>query len=156
MEIEIRRFNSNDADEVSSLIKRTILVSNSKDYNKEDIDKMISNMQPNNILYRASWTHFYVAVDNIKIVGCGAIGPFWDRDNESSLFNIFVIPEYQRMGIGRQIIKVLEEDEYYKRATRIEVPASITGVPFYKKLGYTYKCGTTPDREGIIRLEKYK
>jgi len=35
--------------------------------------------------------------------------------------------------IGRKIIETLEKDEYFLRAKRIEVPASITAVPFYKK-----------------------
>ena len=49
----------------------------------------------------------------------------------------------------------LEKDEYFLRAKRIEIPASITGVPFYLKMGYHYKNGITePDEEHLIRLEK--
>ena len=103
---------------------------------------------------RARWTHFYVACDDNKIVGCGAIGPYWDKENESSLFTIFVLPEYQGRGIGRKIIETLEQDEYFLRAKRIEIPASITGTPFYRKTGYDYKNGIcTPDEEGLLRLE---
>ena len=33
--------------------------------------------------------------------------------------------------------------------------ASITGVPFYRKMGYEYKNGVTePDEEHLIRMEK--
>ena len=39
----------------------------------------------------------------------------------------------KRRKIGRKIIETLEKDEYFLRAKRIEVPASITAVPFYKK-----------------------
>ena len=43
------------------------------------------------------------------------------------------------------------------RAKRIEIPASITGTPFYRKMGYDYKNGiSTPDEEGLLRLEKYR
>ena len=46
---------------------------------------------------------------------------------------------------------------YFLRAGRIEIPASITGVPFYLKCGYTYKNNVTePDEEGLIRLEKFR
>lgn len=43
------------------------------------------------------------------------------------------------------------------RLSKPRIPASITGVPFYLKCGYTYKSnGTEPDEEGFIRLEKFR
>ena len=153
--MEIRRFKEEDAKEVSDLIRRTILISNTKDYPKDLMDALIETETPEHVLQRASWTHFYVVVDKQQIVGCGAIGPYWGKEDESSLFTIFVLPEYQGQGIGRAIIDTLEKDEYFLRAHRIEIPASITGVPFYLKMGYNYKDGITePDEEHLIRLEK--
>ena len=119
------------------------------------MDALIETETPEHVLQRASWTHFYVVVDKQQIIGCGAIGPYWGKEDESSLFTIFVLPEYQGKGIGRAIIDTLEKDEYFLRAHRIEIPASITGVPFYLKMGYNYKDGITePDEEHLIRLEK--
>ncbi|MCH5164760.1 MAG: GNAT family N-acetyltransferase, partial [Clostridiales bacterium] len=72
-------------------------------------------------------------------------------------FTIFVLPEYQGNGIGRKIIQTLEQDEYFLRAKRIEIPASITATPFYRKMGYDYKNGISlPDSEGLVRLEKFR
>ena len=153
--MEIRRFKEEDAKEVSDLIRKTILISNAKDYPKDLMDALIETETPEHVLQRASWTHFYVVVDKQQIIGCGAIGPYWGKEDESSLFTIFVLPEYQGKGIGRAIIETLEKDEYFLRAHRIEIPASITGVPFYLKMGYNYKDGITePDEEHLIRLEK--
>lgn len=42
--------------------------------------------------------------DEGVIIGCGAIGSYWGKKDESSLFTIFVLPEYQGKGIGRKII----------------------------------------------------
>ena len=62
-----------------------------------------------------------------------------------------------RNGRGRKIIETLENDEYGLRADRIEIPASITGVPFYLKMGYQFKNGISePDEEHLIRMEKKK
>lgn len=69
------------------------------------------------------------------IIACGAIGSYWGKEDESSLFNIFVLPEYQGKGIGRKIIETLEQDELFLRAKRVEIPASITACEFYKKWG---------------------
>jgi ribosomal protein S18 acetylase RimI-like enzyme len=153
--MEIRRFKNSDAEEVSALIVTTLRTSNRKDYSEEYIENDVKVLQPNNILERAGWTHFYVVCDNEKIVGCGAIGSYWGKEDESSLFTIFVLPEYQGRGIGRLIIQTLEKDEYFLRANRIEIPASITATPFYLKMGYSYKNGIDkPDEEGLLRLEK--
>ena len=151
----IRSFCEADAEKVSALIIHTIQASNSKDYSAETISALEKKMQPSGVLERASWTHFYVAEEGGDIIGCGAIGPYWGSETESSLFNIFVLPEYQGKGVGRKIIETLEQDGFFLRAERVEVPASITGVGFYRKLGFEYKNGIDrPDEERLYRLEK--
>lgn len=153
----IRRFQEQDAEAVSALIIHTVRISNAKDYPVEMMEELVKQQQPANVLERAGWTHFYVAEEHGRIIGCGAIGPYWGKEDESSLFTIFVLPEYQGMGIGRQIIAALEQDAYFLRARRIEIPASITAVGFYQKMGYDYKNGVTgPDEESICRMEKYR
>ncbi|MDN5951672.1 MAG: GNAT family N-acetyltransferase, partial [Loigolactobacillus coryniformis] len=91
-----------------------------------------------------------------RIIGTGAIGSYWGRQTEYSLFDIFVHPEYQGHGIGRQIIATLEADDYFQQAMRIEIPASITALGFYQKMGYQFKAGMAEvDAEQLYRLEKY-
>lgn len=155
--INIRKFQEEDAKKVSSLIVTTLRTTNIKDYSFEFIENSVKSFQLQNILERNKWMHFYVACDEEKIIGCGAIGPYWGKEDESSLFTVFVLPEYQGKGIGRKIVETLERDEYFLRAKRIEIPASITGTPFYIKMGYNYKNGIcVPDEEGLLRLEKYR
>ena len=151
----VRKFHEDNAEKVSAMIIHTLKTSNSKDYSAETISALEKKMQPSGVLERASWTHFYVAEEGGDIIGCGAIGPYWGSETESSLFNIFVLPEYQGKGVGRKIIETLEQDGFFLRAERVEVPASITGVGFYRKLGYEYKNGIDrPDEERLYRLEK--
>ena len=143
--------------EVSALIATTLRTTNSRDYSPEYIENDVQKLGPEQIKQRADWTHFYVVCDNDKIIGCGAIGPYWGKTQESSLFTIFVLPEYQGKGVGRTIIETLEQDEYFLRAKRIEIPASITALNFYKKMGYTHKPGyEQPDNELLYRLEKHR
>ena len=157
MSYTVRIFVNSDADEVSALIIRTLRTTNIKDYSEEFIENDVKNFTPEGVLQRASWTHFYVICDGDTIVGCGAIGPYWGKEDESSLFNIFVLPEYQGKGVGRKIIETLELDEFFLRAKRVEIPASITACDFYRKLGYTYKNGVdVVDEEQIFRLEKFR
>ena len=153
----VRRFKEKDSTEVSELIARTLRTTNIKDYSAEYIENDVKMFTPENVIKKAGWTHFYVAVDKETIIGCGAVGPYWDKEDESSLFNIFVAPEYQGKGVGRMIVEALEKDEYFLRAKRIEVPASITACEFYVKMGYTYKNGIKiPDEEQLLRMEKFR
>ncbi|MBE5781253.1 MAG: GNAT family N-acetyltransferase [Clostridiales bacterium] len=154
---DIRRFQHSDAEEVSALIIKTLRTTNSKDYPPEHIENDVKAFTPKAVIARAEWTHFYVVCHESTIVGCGAIGPYWGKEDESCLFNIFVLPEYQNRGIGRKIMEALEQDAYFFRAGRIEIPASITACGFYQKMGYTYKNGiAVVDEEGLYRLEKFR
>ena len=153
----VRRFEKEDAQTVSELIIRTLRITNSKDYSPEYIENDVKMFSPEFVIHRASWTHFYVVCAGERIVGCGAIGAYWGSEVESSLFNIFVDPDYQGKGVGRRIIETLEQDEYFLRARRIEIPASITACEFYKKMGYTHKNGIAAvDEEQLYRMEKFR
>lgn len=153
----VRRFCPEDAREVSELISLTLRTTNIQDYSAEYIEEDVKQFTPEKVLERASWTHFYVICLGDGIVACGAIGPYWGKEDESSLFNIFVSPEHQGRGLGRMLIETLEQDEYFLRAKRIEIPASITACRFYQKMGYSFKNGRdSVDEQLLYRLEKFR
>ncbi|GAA0084697.1 GNAT family N-acetyltransferase [Clostridium sp. CTA-7] len=155
--LNIRRFNDNDAAIVSKIICRNFLEVNIKDYSKEEMEALSQIYDTNKVLEISSYAHMYVACIDNEVVGCGAISSFWGREEESILLTIFVLPELQGRGIGKSIIETLESDEYFLRAKRIEIPASITAYEFYKKMGYNYKNGVEElDDEGHYRLEKFR
>lgn len=155
--ISLRKFRCGDEFAVADVIRTTLTVSNIHDYPAEYIRDNIESHSPEVIAERAADSHFYVVVDGKKIIGCGRITGYWGSTTESYLVSVFVLPEYQRKGIGRRIVEVLEADEYFLRAWRTEVGSSLTAVNFYLKMGYEYKNGiTSPDKFGVIRLEKKK
>lgn len=156
MNIQVRRFETADAQVVAKLVARVLRESNSKDYSSDYIGKDIQKMTSDFFIEKAKQTHFYVFCDHNKIIGTGAIGSYWGSQDEFSLFDIFVLPDYQGQGVGRLIIETLEKDEYFKRASRVEIPASITGVGFYLHMGYDFKNGDKKiDDEKLYRLEKF-
>jgi len=155
--ISIRPYNKGDESEISSVICETLRVSNAHDYPAAIIKENIESHSPGSIEERAKDAHFYVVRYRKKIIGCGGITGYWGSTTESYLMSIFVLPEYQGRGIGRQIVETLEKDEYFARAWRTEVGSSITAVEFYRKLGYEFKNGITdPDEYHVVRLEKRK
>jgi len=155
--MDIRLFKQEDAIEVAQVVAETLKTSNSKDYSPEYINDNIASHSADILMERAKTGHMYVVCDKKRIVGCGSIAGYWGSTTESILLTIFVLPEYQGQGIGRQIIATLEQDEFFLRASRIEIPASITAVEFYRKMGYDYKNGIAElDEEQIYRLEKFR
>ena len=155
--IRVRRFKEEDAEEVKNLIVKNFLEVNSKDYGIAAMEELAKIYDVERVLDIASYAHMYVFEWHEKIVGTGAISSFWGSETESILLTIFVLPEFHGKGIGRKIINTLEQDEFYVRANRIEIPASITATEFYRKYGYDYKNGIKEmDEEQHYRLEKFK
>ena len=155
--MEIRPFKPEDAEETAQIIAKTLRISNSKDYSEQYIEFNIASHSADELLKAAKERHMYVACDGERIVGTGGIAGYWGSFTESMLLTIFVLPEYQGKGVGRKIIETLEKDEFFLRAKRIEIPASITAVEFYRKMGYDYKNGNAQLEDGLMyRLEKYR
>lgn len=154
---KVRQFEEEDAGEVRNLIARNLLEVNSKDYGISAMEKLAKDYDVEKVLNVASYAHMYVFEFDGKIVGTGSISSFWGSETESILLCIFVLPEFHGKGIGSKIISTLEQDEFYVRANRIEIPASITATEFYRKFGYDYKDGVKElDDERHYRLEKFK
>lgn len=155
--MEIRRFQPSDADALSEMIDKTLHITNRKDYSAEILDEVAEKHSPEELLKKAERTHLYVAEEEGRIIGSGAIGLYQDRPDESCMYTIYVDPEYQGKGIGRKIMEILEEDEYCLQSKRIIVPASITATEFYRSLGYDYLDGKKElDENQLYQLVKYR
>lgn len=153
----VRRFQPEDAQEVSALVQKTLKISNVPDYTAESMDELAAIHTPEYIKERAELLHFYVVLDSEKIVGCGSIGPHGNTEDESEFFTVFVLPEYQGKGLGRKILETLEQDDFFLRAKRIVISASITALNFYLKLGYQFAPGgEILDEDDLYTLEKIR
>jgi len=155
MNLKIELIKENEIKDVENVIARAARQTMAVFYPDCSVEYVIESLSGQNLIDRISWTHFYVAKLDEKVIGCGAIGSFWGSETESSLFNIFIDPDYQGKGYGKQLVRVLENDEYGKRAKRIEIPASITGIPFYRRLGYKFKNDELIYEDGHFKMEKY-
>lgn len=154
--MEIRLIKEDEYALTASMIERATKFSQfAKFYPNKSIEYVVESLDENGVRERAKWTHFYVVILENKIIGCGSIGEYWGSKTESSLFSIFVDPDYQNQGIGRKIIETLEKDEYFKRAIRIEIPAAMSAIPFYRKMGYEHKNGELIFDDGHFALEKF-
>lgn len=156
-EVITKPYREENAEEIVRLIHRNFREVNVKDYGEEAITALCATHDVNWFKGVAAYAHVYVFWNENKIVGVGSISSYWGSLTESILLTIFVLPEIHRQGIGGYIMDTLESDALFLRAERIEIPASITAVEFYRKKGYQYKNGIKElDEEQHYRLEKFK
>ena len=156
--LRVRRFVPDDVSEVQNIIHRGLREVNGKDYSAELIEDFCAHFTAEKLLAQADSAHVYVATSSSgRILGTGTIAPYWGSATESILLTIYVLPELIGNGIGTAIVQALEKDAFSLRATRIEIPSSVTAVGFYRKFGYLPKNGIDePDEEGLVRLEKFR
>lgn len=150
-------YQNEDAKEIVNLIIRNFKEINVKDYGEKAIEALVATHDVKWFKNVSEYANVYVFWKEDQIVGVGSISSFWGSLTESILLTIFVLPEFHRQGIGSYIIDTLESDSLFLRAERIEIPASITAVEFYRKQGYDYKNGIRElDEEQHYRLEKFR
>ncbi|MBD5449681.1 MAG: GNAT family N-acetyltransferase [Lachnospiraceae bacterium] len=156
-EVIVKPYREEDAEEIVGLIIRNFREVNIRDYGEQAIEELVKTHDTAWFKGVAGYAHAYVFWNEGSIVGVGSISSFWGSPTESILLTIFVLPELHGQGIGSYIIDTLEKDELFLRADRIEIPASITAVEFYRKKGYDYKNGVRElDEEQQYRLEKFR
>lgn len=156
-EVIVKTYQEENAEEIVNLIVRNFREVNVKDYGEKAVEELVVTHDVNWFKGVAEYANVYVFWNEGKIVGVGSISSFWGSLTESILLTIFVLPEFHGQGIGSYIIDTLESDELFLRAERIEIPASITAVGFYQKMGYDYKNGIKElDDEQHYRLEKFR
>lgn len=155
--LEIRKFTEDDAEEVAALIQKNFREVNIKDYGEKAVEELCRTHNAEWVINTAGYAHMYVFCLEGRIIGCGSISSYWGSEDESILLTVFVTPQLHGRGIGRRIIETLEKDELFVRARRVEIPASITAVEFYRRFGYEFKDGARQlDKENLYRLEKFK
>ncbi|MCF3641387.1 GNAT family N-acetyltransferase [Rhizobium sp. TRM95111] len=90
---------------------------------------------------------FVVADDGRNIAGMGFAAMMKDRPKTALLHQLYVLPEHQRRGIGRDLFAELETCFPDAAAMRLEVePGNTRAIAFYAMLGFekvgeTSNCG---------------
>ena len=98
----------------------------------------------------------FVAEADRAVVGTASLA----RDNRTAeekyvCLTVFVLPECHRSGVGKRLMARVEETARGRGARALQVPASVTALPFYRKLGYTEIPTPEPNpKEFVIWMSK--
>ena len=151
--VEIRLIKNKDLTKCAEMISRSI-VSMKDFYPSKLIDDSIRHFDTEYLKNKKEQSHFYVAVMKDEIVGCGGVDLMKGNEKCGVLIGVFVKPCFQRKGIGKAILNVLENDSLITGCSKIFAPSAISAVPFYKKCGYEHKGGILCFDKNKFWLEK--
>ena len=125
----IRRARYSEIEQLSSLIRNTLLISNSLDYDMEVIRNLSRQYSIGYLRDMAMRRRIYVHVAGGVIAG--TVGLKGD-----TIYAFFVAPDRQRQGIGSRLLAFVEETAKSSGVGKIKVDASLTAKTFYANRGY--------------------
>jgi GNAT superfamily N-acetyltransferase len=141
--ITIRAFAPHDAEAVSTLIRHTMRVSNSRDYPLARLRLLIDYFSPAKVLRLNQERECLVAESDGEIIGTVGL-------EAAELVTFFVHPNHQGRGVGKQLLIAIEERASALGITCITVDSSLTGAAFYARMGYLR---TGVEREGTAGMQ---
>ncbi|MHC4463088.1 MAG: GNAT family N-acetyltransferase [Planctomycetota bacterium] len=147
--ISINEFRSSDLTAVKHLIHNTIDNCYTETYPKEAVQFFKDWHCDERILEDANKGHTIVLEKNSQIIGTGTI-------LEDEIKRVFVEAKLQKQGLGKLIMRKLEEKAASLGIDVIKLDASIPSKKFYDSLGYVTLEETFLEVENGKRLYHYK
>lgn len=145
----IRTFCESDLMPLKSMIHRTIAVCYPGHYGTEAV-RFFMNYHDEQAIRRDARAGCAVVLDRAgRPIGTGALVG-------DEIKRVFVDPMAQRRGVGRQIIRYLEDRARSSGITTVRLDASLPSRAFYEKLGYALVEKTFLAMENGERLEFFK
>jgi putative acetyltransferase len=131
--IKVRRYQSEDLQDIVKLFYNTVHTVNAKDYNKDQLDVWA----PVDLLHDCTaWkiklekSKPFVVLINDKIVG------FSEFESNGHIDCFYVHHEFQGMGVGSALIQAIFEEAQIKSISCIYSEVSITAKPFFEAQGF--------------------
>ena len=175
MNLTLRQAVPADIPALRVLIDASVRGLQAGDYTPAQIEGALGSVYGVDSQLIADGTYFVVEAEKI-IVGCGGWskhktlfgGDHWmarqdslldPRHDAAKIRAFFVHPEWVRRGIGSVILEACEKAATAAGFTRLEMGATLTGVPLYRARGYVaLESLDVPLRNGesikVVRMEK--
>ena len=141
--VTIELLRDTDIPQYIELIHRTLHVSNSGDYHKDIIENLCALYTPASVRSLMQKRTIFVVKNRDKVLAAGSI-------EKDTLYSVFVDPEFQGRGYGREIMVRLEAKAREDGIALLTAPASITAVEFYRHLRYTQNTEENDPRFGRV------
>jgi GNAT superfamily N-acetyltransferase len=160
MSIRIRQATPEDIPVLAKLIDASVRGLHSPDYTPSQIEAALRTVYGVDSQLIADGTYFVVQVEDreepsgLAIVGCGGWSKrktlfgadHWNNRHDdlldpqrdaAKIRAFFVHPSWARRGVGSLILETSERAAQSAGFTRLEMGATLSGVPFYRAKGYS-------------------
>ena len=153
MEFHLRKAAIDDIPHLRELIEASVRGLQAADYTPAQIEGALQSVYGVDTQLIADGTYFAVESDNGEIIACGG----WSKrktlyggdqyaGREDSLLDpardaakiraFFVHPRWARRGLGTVVLEACESAALAAGFTRLEMGATLSGIPFYRAKGY--------------------
>lgn len=153
MQIEIRTAQADDAQEVCSLLCRSISQCCTEDHRNDPavLAAWLGNKTPENV------TSWFACGANISLIaeaeGRVAGVAILTRAGKIALF--YVSPDLRFRGIGKRLLQEIERQAAAIGLQSLQVPSTLTARRFYESSGYLSRC-TTLSAYGVEAISMAK
>ncbi|WP_449439431.1 GNAT family N-acetyltransferase [Pseudomonas migulae] len=147
MDCLIRIATSEDATAISRVIIDALRETNAQDYTAAIIEQVEQSFSPEAILRLLTQRQVYVATVDHHVVATASL-------NKDVVRSVFVDPLYQRQGIGKQLMVMIQSTAASGEVKFLRVPSSISAEGFYASLGFKKVRDEFHGTERTIIMEK--
>jgi GNAT superfamily N-acetyltransferase len=129
--LKIRKAQPEDCDSIASVHATAVKGIDTDLYTPEEIQAWAVPRNPASYAEAVRSKEFVVAEDGDAIVGFGVL-----NQETAEVEAVYVIPGAGRRGIGREVLRKLEEQASALGLKVLRLNASLNAAPFYEKAGY--------------------
>ncbi len=147
MACQVRPAVDDDTAAISRVVIAALRRSNSQDYSPDIIARIECSFAPEAIGVLLGKRKVFVAVLGTTIIGTASL-------DDEVVRSVFVDPEYQGGGVGRQLMDVIHATAARDGVQALRVPSSMTAEAFYAALGYRKIRDAFHGAERTIVMEK--
>jgi GNAT superfamily N-acetyltransferase len=146
--IKIRAAQPSDRDAISAVIADAVHDANAARFPLEVIVAFIARTYSSeHVATKLREREVFVAVLDGRMIATAGL-------KEDAIRSVFVAPEYQGRGIGRALMHHIEALARERHLSRLTIPASAAGRPFYSLLGYRELSSEKAGIEAVTIMEK--
>jgi GNAT superfamily N-acetyltransferase len=127
--LTIQPFAASDAQELSALIRDTLMQVNIADYPRACLLEHADNFTPERLIEASQQGPILLAQAQDKLVGSAAL-----QGNIVSM--VYVAADQIGQGVGTQLMEAIEDLARSEGVDQLILESSFTAVGFYRRLGY--------------------
>ena len=155
--LTIRRARQEDREAVWRVHGRAVRETCATHYSREVIEIWAGRLRPGKYAEAIDKYEFYVAEEGGEVVGFGELGPA-----AGAIQGLYVSPGVKGRGVGRELLRTLEERAREYGLKSLSLTSSLNAVPFYERAGFkavgelTETIGPGVERASVRMLKELK